>query len=259
MARQDRRTSEWYSREQKAGLWLIFVAISGGVFADYVTVYWLSDYKPFRDERIPEVTALMDAAEAAATTRSATVGLGVGPYADYGLAHRMYRSRGNLPDGRGVAYQSESVPPGAPVKVDDDLTLMMTRRLTPAHLVDGRLAPFDPSAHCHRLQIRVFDHAFGAVEPEGARRPAGRDDRCGGWWLASGGVSRSGYSGWRLTGSCVGRGLLRWDRGPSSRLPWCARPGRRHVRQCVAVPAVRADAWDSNSGRSSVSAVQRTF
>jgi hypothetical protein len=71
----------------------------------------------------------MDAAEAAAATRSDTVGLGVGLYADYGPAHRMYLSRGYLPDGRGIAYQSESVPPGTAITVDDDLTLMMTRRL----------------------------------------------------------------------------------------------------------------------------------
>jgi len=135
---------ERYFGDQEAGIRQVFVAFSGGLFAGYVTVHWLSDYQPFRDARIPEITdlnvlpayrrrriatALMDAAETAAATRSATVGLGVGLYADYGPAHRMYLSRGYLPDGRGIAYRSESVPPGTAVTVDDDLTLMMTRHL----------------------------------------------------------------------------------------------------------------------------------
>ena len=43
--------------------------------------------------------------------------------------HLMYLKRGYLPDGRGVAYAAAPVPAGAPVRVDDDLALMMTRSL----------------------------------------------------------------------------------------------------------------------------------
>jgi hypothetical protein len=42
----------------------------------------------------------------------------------------MYLKRGYLPDGRGVAYEFRSVIPGATVRVDDDLNLMMSRVLT---------------------------------------------------------------------------------------------------------------------------------
>ncbi len=50
-----------------------------------------------RDVFVATVDALMDAAEARAAERSAIVGLGVGLYADYGSAQRMYARRGYLP------------------------------------------------------------------------------------------------------------------------------------------------------------------
>ena len=71
----------------------------------------------------------MDAAESAVEARSAAVGLGVGLYADYAAAHLMYLKRGYLPDGRGIAYEFKPVAPGATVRVDDDLNLMMIRNL----------------------------------------------------------------------------------------------------------------------------------
>jgi GNAT superfamily N-acetyltransferase len=105
-----------------------------------------SGYLPFRDARIPEIadlnvlpqfrrqhvgTALMDAAESVIAARSTTAGLGVGLYADYAGAHLMYLKRGYLPDGRGIACQLTPVLPGATVRLDDNLNLMMTRALTP--------------------------------------------------------------------------------------------------------------------------------
>ena len=133
-----------YLREQAAGERLVLVALADGVFAGYVTVHWVSGYPPFREGGFPEIqdfnvlpdfrrrgigTALMDAAEKAAAQRSDTVGVGVGLYADYGSAQRMYARRGYIPDGRGVNYRGVAQPPGTTVRLDDDLILMMTRRL----------------------------------------------------------------------------------------------------------------------------------
>jgi hypothetical protein len=56
-------------------------------------------------------------------------GIGVGLYADYAAAHLLYLGRGYLPDGRGIVYGGNPVDPGTSVLVDDDLVLMMTRRL----------------------------------------------------------------------------------------------------------------------------------
>jgi len=133
-----------YLREQAAGRRLVLVALADGVFAGYLTVLWDSGYPPFREGGFPEIqdfnvlpdfrrqgigTALMDAAETAAAERSDTVGIGVGLYADYGAAQRMYARRGYVPDGRGITYRGVVQPPGATVRLDDDLALMMSRRL----------------------------------------------------------------------------------------------------------------------------------
>jgi ribosomal protein S18 acetylase RimI-like enzyme len=119
-------------------------AARAGVFAGYVTVVWVSGYRPFAEAGIPEIqdlnvlpqfrrrgiaSALMDAAEAAIAARAETAGIGVGLYADYGAAQLMYLRRGYLPDGRGIAYRGATVAPATRVPVDDDLVLMMARRL----------------------------------------------------------------------------------------------------------------------------------
>ena len=134
-----------YLAEQDEGMRDALVASAGSLFAGYVTVLWRSGYLPFRDAGIPEIqdlnvlprfrrqhvgTALMDAAESAIRARTGVAGIGVGLYEDYGPAQLMYLKRGYLPDGRGLACRFTTVPPGATVRVDDDLTLMMTRALT---------------------------------------------------------------------------------------------------------------------------------
>ena len=133
-----------YLRQQESGLRHVLVATVSGTFAGYLTVCWTSGYPPFREAGIPEIkdfnvlpaarrrgvgSALMDAAEAAIVTRSPVAGIGVGLYADYGAAQRLYTRRGYVPDGRGVVYRNVAVEPGASVTVDDDLVLMMTRHL----------------------------------------------------------------------------------------------------------------------------------
>ena len=141
------KTADQYERyldEQTAGSRAVRVAAVDGRFAGYLTVRWQTEYAPFRAAGIPEIQdlnvlphfrrrgiawSLMDAAETLMATRSATAGIGVGLYADYTAAHLMYLKRGYLPDGRGLAYRGATMPPGSPVRVDDDLTLMMTRPL----------------------------------------------------------------------------------------------------------------------------------
>jgi GNAT superfamily N-acetyltransferase len=135
---------EGYLADQASGSRLVFVAEAARAFAGYVTVGWVSRYRPFADRGIPEIQdlnvlpelwrrgigrALMDAAEAAIAARTETAGIGVGLYADYAAAHLMYLRRGYLPDGRGLAYRGATVTPGTSVPLDDDLALMMTRRL----------------------------------------------------------------------------------------------------------------------------------
>ncbi len=132
-----------YLAEQADGQRLALVAEWHGEVAGYVTVLWASDYRPFSERDVPEISdlnvlpahrrqgignALLDRAESVAPTRSKVVGLGVGLYSDYGAAQRIYvRRRGYLPDGRGLMYANQPVEPGATIRIDDDATLMFTR------------------------------------------------------------------------------------------------------------------------------------
>lgn len=70
--------------------------------------------------------ALLDAVERLAHARGPEVGLGVGLYADYGSAQRIYVRRGYLPDGRGVMYDHHAVAPAQTIRLDDNATLMLT-------------------------------------------------------------------------------------------------------------------------------------
>jgi GNAT superfamily N-acetyltransferase len=93
-----------YVSEADAEKRVCLVAERGGVFAGYGTLLWISDYPPFRRESTPEIvdlnvlpgyrrwgigTALLDGLEAAAGTRSRTLGLGVGLHEGYGCMRAM--------------------------------------------------------------------------------------------------------------------------------------------------------------------------
>lgn len=135
---------EGYLAEQNEGWRVVLVALVKGVFAGYVTINWQAFHPPFREQRIPEIadfnvlplfrrrgigTALMDEAERRISERSPMAGIGVGLYADYGAAQRMYVLRGYVPDGRGLSYKGRQVLGGEKVAVDDALTLHFTKRL----------------------------------------------------------------------------------------------------------------------------------
>jgi GNAT superfamily N-acetyltransferase len=124
--------------EQDNGQRVILLAYVDNAFTGYVTIKWKSDYPPFNAKGIPEIsdlrvfrafrrrgiaTALVDEAEKRCFERSPVVGIGVGMYADYGPAQRMYVLRGYVPDGMGLYHKNNPVVPGQYVCVDDDLNL----------------------------------------------------------------------------------------------------------------------------------------
>jgi GNAT superfamily N-acetyltransferase len=135
---------EAYLAEQAKGVRWARVARVEGRLAGYLTILWSSPYKAFRQAGVPEISdlnvlpefrrrgvarRLMDEAEAQIATRSATAGLGVGLYPDYGPAQQMYVLRGYVPDGRGLAWRADTVRPMDTVVVDDDLVLYLTKPL----------------------------------------------------------------------------------------------------------------------------------
>jgi GNAT superfamily N-acetyltransferase len=120
------------------------VATVDGQFAGYVTVNWAPTYPAFAEQKIPDIqdlnvlpefrrkgvaTRLLDQAEEEISRRSSVAGIGVGLHPGYNQAQRLYAKRGYIPDGRGVTYRDRYVDEGAPVVLDDDLILHLTKRL----------------------------------------------------------------------------------------------------------------------------------
>ncbi len=131
-----------YLAEQVAGQRDVIIAFVNTSFAGYITLKWISDYPPFCTANIPEIndfnvlphfrrqgigSRLMDQAEKIVAERCPIVGIGVGLYADYGSAQRMYVRRGYIPDGRGLFVQGHFVQYGESVVVDDELALYFTK------------------------------------------------------------------------------------------------------------------------------------
>jgi GNAT superfamily N-acetyltransferase len=133
-----------YLAEQLAGTRACLVATLDRQFAGYVTVNWAPTYCAFVEQQIPEIqdlnvlpgfrrkglaTRLLDRAEEEISRRSGIAGIGVGLHPGYNQAQRLYAKRGYIPDGRGVTYRDRYVEEGAPVVLDDDLVLHLTKRL----------------------------------------------------------------------------------------------------------------------------------
>jgi GNAT superfamily N-acetyltransferase len=136
-------TFEIYLQEQKLGKRIVWIASYNNEFAGYVTLKWRSEYEPFQDRGIPEImdlnvlplmrnrgigSTLLETAEKEASGKSDIVGLGVGLYADYGAAQKLYIKRGYIPDSL-VTYKYEHIKPGARVDLDDDLVLWFMKNL----------------------------------------------------------------------------------------------------------------------------------
>jgi GNAT superfamily N-acetyltransferase len=135
---------EGYLEEQHRGEREALVAWQEDRFVGYVTIVWVADYAPFRDAGVPEIadfnvlpdvrrqgigSRLMDEAERQIKERSQVAGIGVGLFADYGAAQRLYVKRGYIPDGHGIVAHKRRVSWGDTVTVDDDLILYLTKAL----------------------------------------------------------------------------------------------------------------------------------
>jgi len=139
---------ERYLEENRDGKRMVLVAEHDGDIAGYVTIALESDYPHFKERNIPEIKdlnvlktfqrrgiggAVMDMAEAFVLEDSTLVGIGFGLTEDYGPAQRMYIKRGYIPDGHGVHHGKKPIRHGEHIKVDDNLALYLTKKLTPKH------------------------------------------------------------------------------------------------------------------------------
>ncbi len=141
---------EAYLKEQQQNQRMFWVAYLDNQFAGYITLKWQSKYASFAISKIPEImdlnvlpnfrkagigSKLLEQAEKVAFTKSNIVGIGVGLYAGsdggYGSAQRLYIKQGYLPDGKGVTYDYQPTVPGNSYRLDDDLILWFTKKLSP--------------------------------------------------------------------------------------------------------------------------------
>jgi GNAT superfamily N-acetyltransferase len=134
-----------YQLDHQNGRRIVLLAFEQGKPVGYGTLKWASDYLSFLSAGIPEVNDLVVAAHArrrgigtaiiqeleqrARGAGKQSIGIGVGLYADYGSAQRLYIRLGFQPDGCGVTYANKPVLPGSAVVVDDDLLLWFTKSL----------------------------------------------------------------------------------------------------------------------------------
>lgn len=133
--------------EMKAGNRVTFVARVNNHFVGTGHFLFESHYPHFKDANIPEINdvvvipcwrkkgigdKLMEALETYAISKDYNrIGLGVGLYKDYSSAQRLYINRGYVPDNHGVFYEYEELEPGKMVRLDDELNLCFTKKLTP--------------------------------------------------------------------------------------------------------------------------------
>jgi GNAT superfamily N-acetyltransferase len=133
-----------YLDEQEKGVRWVRVAEWKGQVAGYVTVLWTSADGAFRENGIPEIadlnvlpglrnlgigSTLLAEAEEEVSNLGNTVGIRVGLHSGYGAAQRIYIGRGYVPDGAGVVVDGRPVAEGAVIRLDDDATLRMTKKL----------------------------------------------------------------------------------------------------------------------------------
>lgn len=133
-----------YLKEQKEGKRNIWIGFYKKELAGYITLKWESKYEPFNESNIPEINdlfvfpeyrnqslggKLIDLAENKAKEKSEYIGLGVGLYADYGSAQKLYIKKGYIPDGKGITYENKHLKPEDRIIVDDELLLWLIKKI----------------------------------------------------------------------------------------------------------------------------------
>ena len=133
-----------YVNLQECGERDIIIAEMNDEIAGYLTIKWKSDYKPFADNKIPEIadfnvlkkhqrlgigTKLMDEAEDRIRKVSDFAGIGFGVYKDYGAAQILYINRGYKPDGNGIIKDSIPLKYGDKITIDDSIVFCLTKEL----------------------------------------------------------------------------------------------------------------------------------
>lgn len=131
--------------DQAAGGRTILLARHDGQAAGYAMLNWKPPYALYKRLGIPEIqdlnvipamrqrgvaTSLIRYCEDLARGRGLSdMGISVGLDSSYGAAQRLYVKMGYMPDGYGVTYDRQAVKWGEIRPIDDDLCLMLLKRI----------------------------------------------------------------------------------------------------------------------------------
>lgn len=123
----------------------VFIALNDGKPVGYGILNWQPKYRIYQSQNIPEIQdlnilrsmrrkgfarAIIAQCERAATEKKCMqIGISFGLTREYGAAQRLYIKLGYVPDGYGVTYDREPVISGQMHCVDDDLCLMLKKKL----------------------------------------------------------------------------------------------------------------------------------
>ncbi len=138
-----------YYEEQQNNMRTAALLAREGEILGYGSLLLRSLYPHFADSHIPEIcdlwihekyqrtglgTKLISWLEALASKQGySIVGIGVGLYADYGPAQKLYFKLGYAPDGNGITYKYQPTTPGETYPLDDELLLWLKKSLIAQH------------------------------------------------------------------------------------------------------------------------------
>lgn len=132
-------------RENQEGTRTVYLLKKEKQIIGYASLLYVSEYLNFKSTGIPEINDVWIAEEwrnkgfgkmliryiedSARKMGFEQIGIGVGLYADYGPAQKLYFHLGYSPDGHGVTYKYRSTVPGEAYFLDDELILWLTKDL----------------------------------------------------------------------------------------------------------------------------------
>lgn len=133
-----------FERQNQGDMTIVLVVFEG-VDVGYCMMNWAPKYSFFKVHELPEIQdlnilqayrqrgigrAVIKYCEGLARDKGCQeMGIGVGLDASYGAAQRLYIKMGYVPDGQGISYDRKQIAHGEFRPVDDQLCLMMTKKL----------------------------------------------------------------------------------------------------------------------------------
>lgn len=134
-----------YYEEHQNQMRTVYIVENEGEIIGYGSLLNASGYSYFKEADIPEINDIWVSEKwrrkgfgkklihyienEARKTGYRKIGLGVGLYADYGTAQKLYFQLSYKPNGKGITYKTIPVIPGESYAVDDDLLLWLIKDL----------------------------------------------------------------------------------------------------------------------------------